>query len=51
MNHDLVQWLREQAHELVRLARTLNADAAGKLEAIAVEMLNRALDLEKADSL
>jgi hypothetical protein len=51
MLKELAEWLRIQAHELVRVARAVpnNPEEAGRLEAMAIEMLQRALDIEKAE--
>jgi hypothetical protein len=51
MHKELIQWMRDTAHELVRTARPLEGETAGKLEAIAIDILQRALELEKADHL
>jgi hypothetical protein len=48
MDRELVEWLRNEAHKLVQLARTLSdTAAAAALEGLALEMLSRAQKIEK----
>jgi hypothetical protein len=52
MLQETITWLREEAHKLVQIARTLDdPKLASHLEGLAIEMLARALDIEKSDSL
>jgi hypothetical protein len=52
MDKDHIAYLRGHAHALVALARTIKEHAvAGELEAMAVELLERARALENSDSL
>ena len=47
MDREHVNYLRNHAHALVRLARKLSDNAiAGELEAMAVEILERARQIE-----
>ena len=47
MDKDHVAYLRDHAHALVKLARKVMDDAiAGELQAMAVELLERARELE-----
>jgi hypothetical protein len=52
MDKDHIAFLRRHAHALVKLARTIKEHAvAGELEAMAVELLERARVLENSDQL
>jgi hypothetical protein len=48
MYNELIAYLREHAHKLVKLARReSDAEIASELEGLAVELLQRASDLER----
>ena len=51
MDKDHIAYLRDHAHALVKLARTLKDEAvAGDLEAMAIDLLERARVLEKSNT-
>jgi hypothetical protein len=51
MNKDDIVYLRDHAHALVKLARKIqDATVAGELEAMAIELLERAREMEKGNS-
>jgi len=52
MDKGLIAFLRDQAHALVMLARRVpDVTVAGELEALAIEILERARELDKSDTL